>query len=180
MTEDELSRELIGAFRGGATVAELVRLALRRVGEDDRRRWRQAVYRAFKIGPSGWGSLGSTESFGNGTMPDSVLTWVFLPDILANRPAWDTDPDHEPAWFDGVEKTPLDEQEKLAATSHGLSPEGWAALGERDREQVIFLEKMRLHLGENVQLLAALAERLQRRVNELEQQPAPVGGTTEQ
>jgi hypothetical protein len=180
--DDELTAALRGALRDGCTVAQVVRRAEELAGDGvSRPRLARLVRQAFGLSPGGWYVLPATESFGTGDVPDSKLTWVFLPDILANRPAWDTDPDREPAWYDGLEKTPLDDLKVMAATSHGVSPEGIAALGEKDREQVIFLEKMRLTLGENVQLLAALAERLQRRVNELEQQPAAVGtGTTEQ
>ena len=172
----ELSRELVELLGRGATVAELVRYARHTVGEDrPTREWAEAVRRAFGLRLGGWYILPATESFGTGDVPDSKLTWVFLRDILANRPAWDTDPDREPAWFDGLEKSTFEQLRTAVGNHHGLSPEGWAALGEKDRERVIGSQANQISLSEDVQLLAALAERLQRRVNELEQQPALKG-----
>jgi hypothetical protein len=178
----DLTHELVELLTRGCTVVELIRRCRDVLGDDrPTREWAEAVRRAFGLGLGGWYSLAATESFGSGRMPDSKLTWVFLPEILANRPAWDTDANREPAWFDGFEKTPFEELEKAVGDRHGLSPEGWAALGEADRGRVRNMQANLMSHGEDIQLLAALAERLQRRVNELEQQPATVGhGTTEQ
>lgn len=179
MTDADVSRELIEQFRAGATVAELVRQARRRVGGDrPKHDWTKAVRAAFGLSVGGWYVVAGTESFGNGAVPDSKLTWVFLPSILANRQQWDAQTDGPPRWYDGLTKTPFEGHRAAALAHHGLSPEGWAALSDKDREKVIWLEKMRLSLGEDVQILAALAERLQQRVNELElrdHQPATAG-----
>ena len=165
---DTLADELRELFRSGATVAELLRHARNAVGEDaPRKAWVGAVRATFRLSPAGWTLPSSTESFGTGEVRDSVLTWVFLPQIAENRDEWDV-PSDEPRWYDGLTKRPFDGWRSVAETNHGLSPEGWAALGERDRQQVIALENMRLAWSEDLQLLAALAEQLQRRVNELE------------
>lgn len=183
MTPDEIGAELRAMFRDGCTVSQLVRRANELAGDDlPPPRVARLIRQTFGVGVGGWYLVGYTESFGHGEVPDSKLTWVFLPNILANRPAWDADPDREPAWYDGFEKSTDAELKVAADLRHGLTPEGWAALSERDRDRVRMIEATRLGLSEDIQLLAALAERLQRRVNELEQQlPAAVGtGTTEQ
>ncbi len=170
----DLSRELVDLLVRGATVSELVRRCREEIGEDrPTREWAEAVRRAFGLRLGGWYVLAATESFGNGDEPDSKLTWAFLPDILANRPTWDTDRDRESAWFDGLEKSPFDELERSVGDRHGLSPEGWAALGGADRERVRNMQANLLSHGEDIRLLAALAEQLQRRVNDLEHERRP-------
>jgi hypothetical protein len=162
--KDEL-RELFGR---GATVAELLRFARESVGEDaPRKEWVGAVRAAFNLPPSGWTVVSGTESFGDGTVPDAMMTLAFCRDILEKRVEWDT-PSDEPRWYDGLTKTPFADWQSVAEMNHGVSPEGWAALGEKDRQAVIGLEKMRLAWSEDLQILAALAEQLQRRVNELD------------
>jgi len=170
MTDREtLKDELRELFGRGATVAELLRFARESVGEEaPRKEWVGAVREAFGLSPAGWYLPSYTEGFGSGDSPASKLTWVFLPEIMANRPKWDTPPENEPWWYDGLTKTPFADWQSVAETNHGVSPEGWAALGEKDRQAVIGLEKMRLAWSEDLQILAALAEQLQRRVNELE------------
>jgi len=173
MTDREtLKAELVELFGQGATVAELLRYARNAVGEDATRKvWVGAVREAFGLSPAGWTLPSSTESFGNGEVRDSVLTWVFLPHLMENREKWDSPPDErldEARWHDGLRRLTSDQYFTDAEKTHGLSPDGWATLGEEDRRQVVFLEKMRLSLGDDIQLLAALAEQLQRRVNELE------------
>lgn len=172
MTDREaLKEELVELFGRGATVAELLRFARNAVGENaPRKEWVGAIREAFGLSPAGWYSPRYTEGFG-GDSPASNLTWGFLPVIMANREQWDTPPDErpdEPRWYDGLTKRPFDDWRPVAEQTHGLSPEGWAALGEEDRRRVIGLENMRLAWSEDIQLLAALAEQLQRRVNELE------------
>lgn len=172
--DSELAQVLIRLLRDGATVTQLIEAARQHLGEDSpRSEWTRAVRAAFGLSPGGWYLVSYTESFGSGKVPDAKLTWVFMPDILANRPAWDNDPNRPPSWFDGLEKTSSDQLRELAGKSHGLSPECWAAMTDVDRNQVLMIETTRLELGENVQMLAALAEQLQRRLNELEhEQPA--------
>lgn len=170
MTPDEVANELRTMLRDGCTVSQLVGHAVERLGgKTSLPRVAMFVRETFGLHPGGWNLLSATESFGTGREPDSKLTWVFLRDILENRPRWDT-ADREPAWYDGLTKTSFDNWQAVAETNHGLSPEGWAALGEDDRRRVIGLEKMRLAWSEDIQILAALAEQLQRRVNELERQ----------
>ncbi len=180
-TEEEVQAELRAMLRDGATVSQLVRHTVERTGiEPAYPRAARIVRQAFGLPLGGWYVLAATESFGTGDVPDSKLTWAFLIDMMEHRPAWDTDPHREPAWFDGLPKSTFDELKRAVGSRHGLSPEGWAALGEKDRERVIRGQANEISLSEDVQLLAALAERLQQRVNELEQQPAAVGGTAGQ
>ncbi len=169
---EHLRDELIRLMERGGTVAELLRCARSVLGEDTPQRdWIEAVRSTLGLRVGGWTVVPATESFGTGRVRDSVLTWGFLPEMLANRDKWDTPADErsdEPRWYDGLRRLTGDEYLADAEKSHGLSPEGWAALGEQDRHRVRVLERMRLSLGDDVQLLAALAEQLQRRVNELE------------
>jgi hypothetical protein len=182
MTTATLTDELRTLFRQGATVARLILHARDSLGpEAPRRDYLKAVREAFGLGVAGWYLPAYTESFGNGDYPDSKLTWVFLGDILTRRDDWDDGADSTP-WYAGLTKSTIEELVQAVGDHHGLSPEGWAALDEKDRERLIGLQASQIGLGEDIQLLAALAERLQQRVNELEQQlPAAVGtGTTEQ
>ena len=173
MTSDEIAVELRAMFRDGCTVSQLVRRVNESASELPPPRVARLIRQAFGVGVGGWYLVGYTESFGSGDVPDSKLTWVFLPDILANRAAWDTDPDRDSVWFDGLEKSTDTELKEAADKSHGVTPEGWAALSQRDRNHVRMIEATRLGLSEDIQLLAALAEQLQRRVNELELERQP-------
>ncbi len=169
MTQDaNLKAELVEFMQRGGTVAELLRHARTYLGEEaPQRDWIEAVRSAFGLPLGGWTVIPATESFGTGRVPDSMLTWAFLPAMLANRDKWD-EPDDAPRWFDGVEKASRERLRELAETSHGISPEGWAGLSECDREKILRTEMTHLSLYDDVRILAALAEQLQRRVNELE------------
>ena len=172
MANDRLSELLRERLRDGATVAELVLVAREAIGPTEPVQLvARAVREAFGLRIGGWTVLSATECVGTGTVRDSKLTWGFLPGIMEGRDRWDTPPEDrldEPRWYDGLTKTPFADWQSVAETNHGVSPEGWAALGEKDRQAVVNLEMMRLAWSEDLQILAALAEQLQRRVNELE------------
>jgi len=177
MNNEIVYEDIRDLFRSGASVAELVRFSSERLGPTARQHeFAKAVRDAFGLTPEGWYVLSSTESFGSGKVPDSLLTWVYLREILLLRDKWDTPANGTPRWYDGLEKTQSKERHAEAEeTRGGISKEGWAALSKEDRDNIRMIEATRLGLSEDVQILAALAERLQQRVNELkllEHQPA--------
>lgn len=164
--------ELRDLFRSGASVAKLFQHVRDRLGDTATNMECGIFLRsAFCLGPAGWYLTSYTESFGNGTEPDWKLTWCFLSKILENRSKWDVSHD-EPTWYDGLSTTPSDELRALAATTHGVTREGWENLTEPDRKTIQGIESSRLILGVESMIFPALIEQLQRRVNELELQMA--------
>lgn len=104
MTSEQLSDELRGMFRGGATVAELVHHARIRLGNDTRSDdWALAVRKAFRLSLLGWYVLWYTDSFGSGKHRDEILTSMYLGLILQNRPLWDVPrSDRAECWYDAL------------------------------------------------------------------------------
>jgi|GEM_PF-5889055 len=174
MANESIHEELRELFREGATVSRLLSRAKEELGPDARNHEiAKLVRQSFGLSPGGWNLLAGTESFGNGEEHDSKLTWVFLPEILMTRQQWDTSTEEGSArWYDGLERHSLKEFREYVEGHHGLGAEGWASLSEADRANILTIETTRLSLSEDVQILAALAEQLQRRVTELERQPA--------
>ena len=175
MTAEALTEELRSSFRDGATVAKLIQIARDVLGPDaSRRDYLKAVRDAFGLGVSGWYLPSYTDSFGNGEVRDSKLTWVFLGDILIRRNEWDVDADEgHPRWYDGVAKSTDDEIRLAVGSKHGLTEEGWAALGQRDRDAILLARTGAISQAELIEALAALTEQLQRRVTELESKLQP-------
>lgn len=174
MATESHTAELRHLFRDGATVAKLIQVARDLLGPNaSRRESLKAVREAFGLGVSGWYLPSYTDSFGNGEVRDSKLTWVFLGDILTGRHDWDTEADGgHPRWYDGVVTSTADELRRAVGSNHGLTAEGWAALGQQDRDAILLARASQISQAESVEALAALAEQLQRRVTELERQPA--------
>lgn len=163
-----VTAELRDLFRSGASVAKLFQHVRDRLGETATNLECGILLRsAFGLGPAGWYLTSYTESFGNGTEPDWKLTRCFLSMILENRAEWDISYD-ESTWYDALSMTPPTERHELAATTHGVTREGWEKLTESDRKTIQSIESSRLKLGDEGVIFAALIEQLQRRVNELE------------
>jgi len=176
MSPDDLKEELQELFRNGATVASL--LAHARDGIDcdaPKSQYMGAVLSAFHLNPGGWNILWGTDSFGNGEQRDQVLTELYLGEVIRRASTWDDSSDGEPRWYDGVAISSWKELHEKAENGHGISQAGWAALGEEDRQKIRNASLNAVRSGELVSAIAALAERLQQRVNELkllEHQPA--------
>lgn len=175
MTAEALTEELRNSFRDGATVAKLIQIARDALGPDaPRREYLKAVRDAFGLGVGGWYLPSYTDSFGNGDVRDSKLTWVFLGDILARRNNWDAEADEgHPRWYDGVANSTAAELRLAVGSKHGLTEEGWAALGQRDRDAILMTRTSAISQAELNEALAALAEQLQRRVTALENKLQP-------
>jgi hypothetical protein len=169
MNTEELADLLRERFRSGVSVAELVHTAKEHSAPDlSNRELSKIVRDAFHLTLGGWYLLSSTESFGTGEVPDSNLTWVFLREILLLRDKWDSPANGTPRWYDGLEKTESKDRHASAEEYRcGLTQEGWDALSQKDRDHIRMIEATRLGLSEDVQIIAALAERLQQKVNEL-------------
>lgn len=172
MIPPALIDELRDRFRKGSTLPELLALAKDELGE----KWMysDAVRTAFALNPGGWIILDYTESFGNGKYPDRVMDDLFLAEILKRRPRWDVPAnEREPAWYDGLK----DFDESAADLELPTSPEGWAALGEADRERLVKQRRHAAKVSWYVAFTWALATFRQRRLNELEaeqRQPRPM------
>ncbi len=104
MTTEDLSEMLRERFRRAATMAEIFSLARETAVTDcTTQSYVELVQIAFGYSTGGWYMQNYTESFGNGTEPDSYLDRVLLRELVAHREQWDISPDRrEPAWYDGL------------------------------------------------------------------------------
>jgi hypothetical protein len=103
------------------------------------------------------------------------LNLFYLPEIVAGSPAWyaagvpngegQSWLDHYRADDDGRSKPP--EPGKPPA---GISEASWAVLSAAERERVQQMDVNERDLGNRVRMLAHLAERLQRKVSELQKE----------
>ncbi len=173
MIPDEIVDELRESFRNGATVAGLLKQTRTALGEDTpRHEYLRAFWEIFRLNPGGWTIIEATESFGNGEQPDQVLSMLFLVELIRKASKWDEPSDGEPRWHDGLRSSSWKELGEKADAEHGISEAGWAAMSEQDRWQIRNTKFNTIRSAEIANALAALAEQLQRRVTELERQPA--------
>jgi hypothetical protein len=103
----------------------------------------------------------------------AAVTAFLIPEIVSARPRWDGEPGSAEGARDWLDDLPVRDagqvQEPSTATPHpGISAAGWAALSIAERERLAQMEAGNRLLWERVQVLARLAEQLQRRICELE------------
>lgn len=173
--EDTIREELRNLFRQGCSVSELLRHVRRRLPAEATagRRLGRFLDEAFGIGPGALYVLAYTESFGNGQVPDARLNAIFVPRIVECRGEWDQADGSEPGWDAGCPKTGSADLHRTAEGYRcGLSEGGWAGLDESDRAALRTAEATRLALGEDVEILAALVERIQGRLGATTVDPA--------
>jgi hypothetical protein len=162
--------ELIEEFREGTTPSGLIRhLLANHGGAVDHWTLRDYFAEAFALTtalPLRAGEEGVCDEARCATL-DRVL----LEEMLLRRSQWDADsPGGSASWFDGLKTTSPEELKETAraAPYPGLSAETWATLTPAEKEALAVQLASTWAHAERVAVLARLAERLQRRVEEAE------------
>ncbi len=160
-----LVENLRSSLKDGATPSRLIRDILAQWGDSISYREVQEILReAFQLPIV---RLGPSLSYRKG-----ILNQTLLAEIVQNRKRWEAliPGPVESFWLDGLQVADPEEvkQRVTAGPYPGLSKESWAALRPDEREALFVQLASGIVLSERVELLARLAERLQQKVDELQ------------
>jgi len=158
-------RDLI---KKGATIPGCLRAIQNRV-EVDHPRAVEILRAAFCLGPGVTQKASAAFSKPDDSKAEQGLaTFLILPQIIRSRTEWDESSEQTTEnWFNALACSSPDKLEQQAlATIQGSRV--WENVPPAVRDQYLTVERSRLKLSEFGEIVARLAEQLQRRVEELE------------
>jgi hypothetical protein len=167
-----LVQELRHSFKDGATPSRLIRDVVKQLGDSPSYWDVEAILtEAFQLPVV---RLNPSIVSGQKVCNNSIYNKALLAEIVQNRDRWDTfdltSCREQSSWLQGLRlASPQDTKNKVEAAPYpGLSKASWAALHPDEREALFVQLASSMVLSDRVDLLSRLAERLQEKIDLLE------------